>query len=338
MRSLAYDTQQNILSLLGQGLSTRQIARQCNATKSTVQKLRKKHLPGLPLSRGGRPEKLSPQDKRFCVRAVTSGRIDTAVAAAERLREKTKMKVSKWTVRRVLQKAGLKSQKKEKKPKLSAKNIKARLDFANQYRDWTVADWMHVIWTDETKVDRFCSDGQSWCWVRDGESRQPRQVKQTVKHGGGSLMIWGCMTAHGPGFLCRIMGTMDQHLYKLILEEDLQKTIEFYDMDAEQVVFQHDNDPKHKAKSVQEWLSEQPFEVMKFPAQSPDLNPIENLWALLKQRLNRYETPPSGMIELWDRVKSEFYNISTEECLKLYESMPSRIDAVLKAKGMWTDY
>jgi len=65
-------------------------------------------------------------------------------------------------------------------------------------------------------------------------------------------MIWGSMTTYGPEFMCKIEGTMDQHLYKSILEDDLLKTIEWYEMDAEKVVFQQDNDSKHQARSVPE--------------------------------------------------------------------------------------
>ena len=151
-------------------------------------------------------------------------------------------------------------------------------------------------------------------------------------------MIWGCMTAHGPGFICKIEGTIDRRLFKRILEEDLYETIEEYEMDATRVICQHDNDPKHKPKSVQEWLGEQPFEVLEWPPQSPDLNPIEHLWALLKRRLNQYETPPSGMLELWERIRFQFYENTEDECARLYESIPRRIEAVLMAKGMWTDY
>ena len=77
---------------------------------------------------------------------------------------------------------------------------------------------------------------------------------------------------------------------------------------------------------------------MKWPAQSPDLNPIENLWAILKRRLNQYEQPPRGMVELWERVQAKWDEIDKEMCMKLIESMPRRIDAVLKSKGMWTNY
>ncbi len=338
MRSISLDVKQNILSMLGHGFTTRQVAVQCRVSQSTVQRLRVKHHPRAETSRGGRPKKLTLQDKRSCVRAVTSGRLATASAASKRLREETGIEVSDATVRRALQEAGLKASEKKKKPKLSANNIKARLEFARSHRHWTVEDWKRVIWSDETKINRFCSDGRSWCWVRDGERLQLRNVKQTVKHGGGSLMIWGCMTARGPGYICKIEGTMDQYLYKQILEEDLYETIKEYEIDVNYTIFQHDNDPKHKARSVQKWLDEQPFEVMKWPPQSPDLNPIENLWADLKRRLNQYETPPGGMVELWDRIQSQFYKITEDDCKNLFESMPRRIEAVLKAKGKWTDY
>jgi hypothetical protein len=277
---------------------------------------------------------LSPQNKRLCVCAVTSGRLNTAAAAAKKLREEFNVDVSDLTVRRALQEAGLRAKEKKAKPKLSPKNIAARFDFARRHQYWTVDDWKRVIWSDKTRINRFSSDGRSWCWARDGEGLQPRHVKETVKHGGGSVMIWGCMTVHGPGLMRRITGTMNQHVYKLILEEKLLGTIGYYCMDADRVIFQHDNDPKHKARSVQEWLNEQPFDVLEWPPQSPDLNPIEHLWALLKRRLNQYKTPPSGMLELWVRIEAEWEKISTDQCVRLIESMPRRIEAVLKAKGM----
>jgi hypothetical protein len=212
------------------------------------------------MSKGGRVSKLSPQGKHFCVRGLTSGKVGevrTAVAATKLLKDELGVDVNEHTVRRALQEAGLKAAEKEKVPLLSAKNVKARLEFALAHKDWTVEDWKRVVWSDETKICRFCSDGRFWYWARDGESRQSHHVKQTVKHGGGSLMIWSCMTAQGVGFMCKITGTMDQHLYKEILETDLQKTIDWYGLDPERVIFQHDNDPKHRTASVQEWLDQQ---------------------------------------------------------------------------------
>jgi DDE superfamily endonuclease/Transposase len=253
------------------------------------------------------------------------------------LKEELDIEASPMTVRRAFKEAGLGSIEKKPKPMLSAKNIKARLEFANLHKDWTVDDWKRVIWSDETKINRFCSDGRAWAWIFDGQKLQPHHVKQTVKHGGGSLMVWGCMTAKGPGFMCRIDGTMTKDVYLEILQDELQQTIEYYGLNSDRVIFQHDNDPKHTALLVRGWIEHQPFQTLKWPAQSPDLNPIETLWAVLKGRLNGYERAPKGMIELWERIEEVWNEIKPETCMKLIESIPKRIQDVLDANGRWTE-
>ncbi|KIK24212.1 hypothetical protein PISMIDRAFT_98857 [Pisolithus microcarpus 441] len=77
---------------------------------------------------------------------------------------------------------------------------------------------------------------------------------------------------------------------------------------------------------------------MVWPAQSPDLNPIDDFWGCLKRRLAQHENPPSGIHDLWERVQVEWEGIPAEECQKLIESMPKRVQAVLKAKGGYTKY
>ena len=130
-------------------------------------------------------------------------------------------------------------------------------------------DWKRVIWSDETKINRFHFDGREWVWIRANENLQNRHCKLTVKHDGGGIMFWSAISYAGVGWICKINGNMDQYLYKEILEEDLEQTIQYtcekLGLRRDQIIFQQDNDPKHKAKSVTEHLQKQSYKVMTCP-------------------------------------------------------------------------
>jgi transposase len=336
-KKLSLDTRANTKSLLTQGKSVREISKRLGVGIGSVSNI-SKAIGIKKKNKTGRPRKLTDRDVSFCVREITSDRSPTASAVSKTLKNKFNIQVSPDTIARALKKKGMKPGEKKKKPLLSKKNVKARLEFAKEHADWTEDDWSRVIFSDETKINRFNSDGRSWCWFRDPNELTSRVVKQSVKHGGGGVMVWGCITSQGVGYCCKIDNILDQYLYKNILEDELMKTIEYYEFEPKKVIFQHDNDPKHTAKSVKEWIQNQEFKTMVWPAQSPDLNPIENLWSQLKRRLNKYDSPPKGINELWERIQETWNNIQPETCLNLINSMPARISSVIKSKGRWTKY
>ena len=105
------------------------------------------------------------------------------------------------------------------------------------YANWTIHDWKHIIFSDEAKINVFNSDGRSWCWITYGEPIQPQHAQQTVKHGGGHIMISDCMTTFGLGAWHRIEGIMDQHMYNFILK-NLWFTIKHYNLVPSNVMFQ----------------------------------------------------------------------------------------------------
>ena len=151
-------------------------------------------------------------------------------------------------------------------------------------------------------------------------------------------MIWDCIGWEGVGYACRIEGKMDGELYETILEDELMKTLDYYSQDIEDIIFQHDNDPKHTCKRVQKWLKTKGIEVLQSPSQSPDLNPIEHLWHHLKMKVRDYKEPAGGVTELWERTEKKWEEIPKEKCQKLIESLPKRVEAVIKAKGGYTKY
>ena len=103
----------------------------------------------------------------------------------------------------------------------------------------------------------------------------------------------------------------------------MEESIESLEMAKDRWYFQKDNDPKHTAKKAEQWFSDNNIIPMKWPAQSPDLNPIEHLWQHLKAKFQQYDTPPKGVHELWNRVAKEWTEIPPETCQKLIENMPS---------------
>ena len=151
-------------------------------------------------------------------------------------------------------------------------------------------------------------------------------------------MMWGCMTWEGTGQAWKIDGKMDANLYIEILQDDLMETLWQINKTPGEVIFQQDNDPKHTSKKARTWLEDNGFTVMKWPAQSPDLNPIEHLWNHMKRKLSEYEEAPKGIQELWECVQVEWDGIEAEVCQNLIESMPRRVEAVYKAKGGYTKY
>ena len=327
-------TQQLIITSLQNGKSCHQVAKQMNVSFSAVQRLYSSISHTLPKRSGGCPSKLSTQTRRLLVRKVTSSAAETA----PKLKKALNLNVSLQTIRNTLKKEGLRSAVKAKKPLLSRAHGKAHLEFALEHQHWTLDDWSRVIWSDETKINRLGSDGRVWMWKRPGSALIDNHVNGTVKFGGGSLMVWGCMTTQGVGHMCKIDGRMDAELYTTILQDDLLKTVEFYGLDQEELIFQQDNDPKHTSHKARKWFQDNQINVLKWPAQSPDLNPIEHLWNHLKRQLNAYETPASGIHELWDRVQAEWETIPREVCVGLIERMPRRVQAVIKAKGGHTKY
>jgi transposase len=339
MKAISAAQCSSIMSLLNDGYSLCQIQDRTGLGKSTVGRISKEVLGDKENCPRGRPSKLSSRDRHSIIQQIHSGRLDNAVQVTQFINSTITTPVTPQTVRNVLKESGFYSATKKKVPMLKKTHRQKRLEFAHYHENWTVEDWKRVLWSDETKINRIGSDGKVYVWKERGEPISDRTTTPTVKHGGGNnLMVWGCMGWNGVGKLIEVEGKMDAEQYCEILEDGLVESFETLEMEEEERYFQQDNDPKHTSKKAKKWFEDNNIEVISWPAQSPDLNPIEHLWEHLKRQLRQYETPPKGVHELWDRVSEEWNAISPETCQNLIESMPRRIQAVIKAKGGHTKY
>jgi hypothetical protein len=107
-----------------------------------------------------------------------------------------------------------------------------------------------LVFSDETKICRFNSDGRTWCWIEDRENIPVLAMNQTGKHGGGSIMRWGCLTCRGLGSLHNIQGHLNARGYIAILEQDLCSTLLAFGFNLEEIIFQQDNAAVHTTKIV----------------------------------------------------------------------------------------
>ena len=328
-----------IISLLQEGYSLRQIQSKTGIGKSTIGRIKKEVDIDKENLQGGQPSKLSPCDKQSIIRQITTGKLDNAVQATQYINTIISNPVSAQTVRNALKEHNFRAVVKQKQPALKKAHRIARLQFARTHLNWTVEDWKRVLWSDETKINRIGSDGRVYTWKLKGEPISDRITTPTVKHGGGNnLMVWGCMGWNGVGVLTEVQGIMDAVQYCEILDGGIVESFEMLEMNEGQRYFQQDNDPKHTSKKATKWFEDNNIIVLGWPAQSPDLNPIEHLWVYLKRKLQEYPKPPKGVHELWERVEKEWNKIPPETCQNLIASMPRRLQAVIRAKGGHTKY
>ena len=333
MKRIPDSIKMEIIAKLSTDMTQREIAKELKVSDGYVAKVAKE-VNHASVNSAGRKPILSDTTKRHIILKFKTGGYATATAASRAIVPIIKAKISPETVRNVLREANFNSKRKPKALPLNAQRKKARLQFARKYKDWTVHDWQRVIYSDETKINRFGSDGKQWTWVQEGAALQDHNVNQVHKHGGGSIFLWGCITAEGPGNLVKIDVGLGSALYCQIPEKDLLGTLDYYAISKNHVYLLHDNDSKHRSKMTQEWLKSNEVKVIDWPAYSPDLNPIENMWHFVKCELVKYDEPPKGMLELWERVQHIWNNkINKDMCLRYINSIPERTQAVIKAKG-----
>jgi transposase len=249
------------------------------------------------------------------------------------IRRELQLACSTRTVRRSLDEVNLFGRVAREADDFDERIITLRLSFARGFLHFTDAEWDTAIFSDEV---HFClgHHGQVWVQRPPGTAYEPQYCKP-YEEPLAKVTLWGCFCSKGIGTGRIFLGELNSQLYRDILEHNLQPTYRrFYPSGVWR--FLQDNASPHYTAEVNTWMHNHGVHVIEFPPRSPDLNPIENLWHVLKYRVEHRN--PRTAEDLERSLGQEYEAISEQECATLARSMHSRLLQCIEFQGHKTKY
>lgn len=310
-------------------LSVRAIAERVKRSKSVVASILARQNEPCRRRRMGRPPKVTPQFRRVIIRAATKGFTTARAVAAQH-----QSPVGLRRVQQLLQDAThLQWSKLCSAPRLTPEHKLNRKKWATEQLAFSPNLWRRTVFSDEK---RFCLDGPDGSAHYWADTRVDKRFFSKRQQGGGGVMVWGCFSWRGKPDLAFISGKMNASGYVDVLDKILLPWVEqtFYG----EWRFQQDNAPVHTAAVTKDFFMTQDMRVIDWPARSPDLNPIENLWGLLVQEVYAGFRSFDYEDDLVEAINFAWEKISLEYLRTLIKSMPKRCVEVIEKRGGPTHY
>lgn len=312
------------------GIPIIEIARRFGVHKTLVYRLKNKvsktgSVKDQP--RVGCPKKLDERD----VRRMVNLSIKEPFLTAREVRNEANLEdtISLSHTRSILHKNNLKGRIAEKVPFLTEVQKANRLAFAKHHLKHDQLFWIKVDFSDECRFG-LEEGGRIYVWRPTGARHDPRYQTKSFPNNRNNIMVWGVIKSDGTRKLVRITERLNSTAYCNLLEV-------YYREMNEGALLQQDGATCHTSKKTKEWAEANDIEFLaNWPSSSPDLNPIENIWALIKQELKKKRV--RSVDHLWELVEKEFYDIDVEFILKLYDSIPNRLNQVMLSNGGNTVY
>ena len=189
--------------------------------------------------------------------------------------------------------------------------------------------------TDESKIELLGRNKQRHIWRKPNTAFDKKDLVPTVKHGGGSIMVWGYFAASELGKLEIVDRVMNSVKYWQILDRILKQSAKDRKL-ARSWMTLKDNYPTHVSNSSKECFARKKIQVLEWPRQSVDLNPIKMLTQYLTVAV--HQRKPSNLAEMKQFCTEEWTKISPSRFHKLGDTSKNRLQAVLVAKGQAAKY
>ena len=324
-----------IETLLKEGQSQRQVAGKVGVSQGFVKNLANKIHRGLPLGNSpgqGRKRASTDRDDRRLLQLCLQDRTKSSRELSYEWILSNGKTVAASTVRRRLLEAGYYSYTAKRKPYRTAAHKRKRLEFANGHIDWLPNDWENIIWSDEAHFELFNRKNRTFVRRLMTEIDKPFSFVPRMQKGGGSVSVWGCMTSAGTGPLVFYEGRVNGQAYIQIIGDALPRFIgAVFSKKSDNWLYMQDNAPPHKSKFAMKWFERNNIPVMQWPPSSPDLNPIENLWDMIDERLKKMH--PKTLVQLKAMIKEIWADFEANTCKHLVDSMPRRLKQCQIVKG-----
>jgi transposase len=302
--------------------SPREIHEKSEIPLRTIQKnLKKLKETGTIEHKGGngRPSKVTQTFSRSIGQVIRRNNAVSTRQLAVKLRETHNASISHHTVWRHIKKKNYKSSVPIGTPMLTARHIETRMAWAQFHMN---DDWSRTIFTDETAFDLFRNKIRRW--HKDGQRPIRRLPKERQK-----VMAWGGISLKGKTSLFCFTDIMDGPYYVNILETQLlPATQRLYGRNWR---LQQDNDPKHTSRVAKTFIDEKRIRTIDWPSNSPDLNPIENMWYIMKNNVEK--RMPKNVDELKRFMVEEWEKIPQEIVKNIIMSMKRRCELVSEKNG-----
>ena len=323
-----------IHTLRAVGLEYEAIASQLSITKRQIQYACARERP-TPKKRKGRPSKLSNAQSEELIQYVTSSRITRRLSYLSLSQQFAYWNVSEYSIRTALRKAGYQRRIARLKPPLSEINRQKRLAWAEEHIDWTKEQWYSIFWTDETWVTGG-RHTRTWVTRRKGEEWNETCIVDKIPKKQG-WMFWAGFNGKTKGpclFWEKEWGTIGQQNYS----ERIVPLIDGWIRMNPKLTLMQDGAPGHTGGNTRTELAERGIRLMYWPPYSPDLNPIETVWNLMKdyiadnypERLT-YDRLREAVREAWEQITEEYLG-------NLIGKMRDRCQAVMDAQGKHTRF
>lgn len=275
----------------------------------------------------GRPKKLNERDVRAVVRYATKNRR----ATLGEITQNVPTDVSPKTIRRTLHQEEIYSRIARLKPFLLPRHIANRRLFALEHLSWTMDDWKDVIWTDESTFELGRNSRQLKVWRKANEEYNSECTGSTFKSGRSSVMVWGAI-ALGKKSELVIMDRSKRTATDFVDQVYDGSLLQFMDGFVNPILME-DGAPVHRSNAPKHWREQMNLKKMVWPAQSPDMNPIENLWMQMKDKVSRKHAASMTVAELTKNIKDAWTEITIEDIDTLIMSMPARVNELVKQRG-----